>query len=162
MFCEILTIAPVSLSKFKNFQIRRHLLQRSNRSLAKSNLQQNYLESDIREVSLSICELNLEHNASNKKLDKDISEMQNFMQKEGINGGKNQAKFVYDWQVLRWNSSRQRSCWWMVVLNMFLNKVWSRKLWKKWFLFGFRGRDGGGSRWYLGFLEKVDSTLTSK
>lgn len=97
MFCEILTIAPVSLSKFKNFQIRRHLLQRSNRSLAKSNLQQNYLESDIREVNLSICELNLEHNARNKKLDKDISEMQNFMQKECINGGKTkQSLYMID------------------------------------------------------------------
>lgn len=48
------TIAPVSLCKFKDFQIRRHLLQRSNYSLEESNLQQNCLESDIREVNLSI------------------------------------------------------------------------------------------------------------
>lgn len=48
------TIAPVSLCKFKDFQIRRHLLQRSNYSLEESNFQQNCLESDIREVNLSI------------------------------------------------------------------------------------------------------------
>lgn len=90
------TIAPVSLCKFKDFQIRRHLLQRSNYSLEESNLQQNCLESDIREVNLLICELNLEHNVSNIRLDKDISKIS--CKKRGKNGKnkKKQVKFVYD------------------------------------------------------------------
>lgn len=90
------TIAPVSLCKFKDLQIRRHLLQRSNYSLEESNLQQNCLESDIREVNFSICELNLEHNVSNIRLDKDISKIA--CKKRGKNGKnkKKQVKFVYD------------------------------------------------------------------
>lgn len=83
------TIAPVSLCKFKDLEIRRHLLQRSNYSLEESYLQQNCLESDIREVNLSICELNLEHNVSNIRLDKDISKIS--CKKRGKNG-KNKKK----------------------------------------------------------------------
>lgn len=83
------TIAPVSLCKFKDFQIRRHLLQRSNYSLEECNFQQNCLESDIKEVNLSICKLNLEHNVSNIRLDKDISKIS--CKKRGKNG-KNKKK----------------------------------------------------------------------
>lgn len=74
-FVKISTIAPVSLCKTQKVQIRRHLLQRSNNSLAESNLQQQCPESDIREVNLSICELNLKHNASNIRLNNDISKI---------------------------------------------------------------------------------------
>lgn len=101
------TIVPVSLCKFKDFQIRRHLLQRSNYSLEESNFQQNCLESDIREVNLSICKLNLEQNVSNIRLDKDISKISC---KKGVKMGKKKTSQICMWQFLWWNSSMQRSC----------------------------------------------------
>lgn len=56
---------------------------------------QNCLESEIREVNLSICELNFEHNASYIRLDKDLQNAK-FHAKRGYTWGKKQVKFVYD------------------------------------------------------------------
>lgn len=74
-------------------QIQTFLLQ--NYSLAESNLQQNCLKSDISLVNLSICELNLEHNVSNIRLDKDLQNAK-FHAKRGYKWGKKQVKVVFD------------------------------------------------------------------
>lgn len=66
-----------------------------NYPLEESNLQQNCLESEIREVNLSICKLNFEHNASYIRLDKDLQNAK-FHAKRGYTWGKKQVKFVYD------------------------------------------------------------------
>lgn len=72
-----------------------HAKEGINYPLEESNLQQKCLEFEIREVNLSICELNFEHNASYIRLDKDLQNAK-FHAKRGYTWGKKQVKFVYD------------------------------------------------------------------